>query len=204
MKACFFINILKKVINASWLIYKTSSLYNIFFPFFFTTPNQTRQIFHICVLSHCHRHTHATMFNKGFITEVTVKSWWRAKVVGGFEKGEMRLFCCGDSWSCRRLSILFWQGVLNPLRTTPPGSSPKCRVFMCRRRDRKRHGSCRRLYVQVQTIIVITIFLRMNRWNLQKRSLIWGGGADDYFFFELYEIITHIYNHTITETSSLY
>ena len=27
----------------------------------------------------------------------------------------------------------FWQGVLNPLRTTPPGGSPECRVFLVKR-----------------------------------------------------------------------
>ncbi len=29
----------------------------------------------------------------------------------------------------------FWRGVLNPLRTTPPGGSPECRVFLRRQLD---------------------------------------------------------------------
>ncbi|TYH02612.1 hypothetical protein ES288_A09G154700v1 [Gossypium darwinii] len=30
---------------------------------------------------------------------------------------------------------LFWRGVLNPLRTTPLGGSPECRVFLRRQLD---------------------------------------------------------------------
>ena len=31
---------------------------------------------------------------------------------------------------------MFWRGILNPLRTTPPGGSPECRVFLPTRRSR--------------------------------------------------------------------
>ncbi|TYI10564.1 hypothetical protein ES332_A09G149900v1 [Gossypium tomentosum] len=32
-------------------------------------------------------------------------------------------------------AVLFWRGVLNPLRTTPLGGSAECRVFLCRQLD---------------------------------------------------------------------